>query len=564
MKSKGRNGNKNNGSTNCKQSTNRGGRRNTSNGNRSKRNFNAKNNNNKDTRQKFDKNMRRDQEIADTVMSETNAVVWYTKYAGFALDAGTLPFSSPLGEVFNFFEEGSGTNVPFAQPGVMRIRFSPTIGVAKDFTAPINRSSINFFSYLRSIQKASGDYDHQDISMMTLSIDSASMFHALGRRLYAVLRNFTPVNTYYPRALVGAMGFSFNDIKGHIADLRAYLNEFAYALGQYALPSDITLFDRHRWMCEGLYVDSNNTKAQTYMFVPQGFWQYDNTVETGSQLVYKEWLGPENTQTQHTFQEFVDFGNSLINAISNEQDFATISGDLQAFYNGNVYTIPFTEELYTVLPSYDPTVLSQIENLSIVGHFDSGYTPTISQNPNVNQGAIVFKPVVNLTGGANDSTEAYQQVFMNMHNDHPSPDQVMEATRLMALTEFITGTSTANVVACGTEIVHSLDVYTVNPATNNFRSHEIHGNDYSIDPQTDRVVLINIMNDLTSLAQFDWAPRMSIISKTATGVSEYLGSSWDADNFAPISRAQLTNLHKAALYSLFATKQAGVRDRAAQ
>lgn len=492
---------------------------------------------------------RREEEIANTgaAMSRSNPLSLYTKFSQFAEDAGRIAFSRPLGATFDLVKTDGG-NFLATTPGVMRIAFAPTVGVSSDFTSPLNRSSVNYYARIRSTQKAFGDYDHQDLTMMILAIDSAIMYHALGRRIYATLTDMTPVNRYYPRGIIGAAGVSFPDSQKNIQDFRAFLNEFALQVEQYALPKNIALFERHSWMCEGLYVDSDSTRAQTYMFVPTGFWVYDNTTTTGSQLKWLQYLNNSPTGlTQYTIDEFMDIGRSLINAMSNDADFATMAGDLYAYYGGDVMKLPYIEERYTILPRYDEIVLSQIENAVIMGTWGSQYTPVISQDPSVNAGAIIFEPVVNC-----GVTAPFRTIRMNMHKDSPSSGDVMEASRLIATFGRAGDPNTGDfaVGTCGSEIVQWVDVFAVNPATQALRYVSLRNNTRYVVANDEQLIL-NSLSDLCMLANFDWAPRCEIIFQTSDSGLRYLGSNWDIDNCVNIKEEDLDYLNIAALYSLF-------------
>lgn len=480
----------------------------------------------------------------DAKLSRPNPVSFYTKFDRFVTDAATLPFATPVGAINTFTEifDGKLTTSQECVPGVMRIEFIPAIGISKDFSSPINRSSIRFYTYLRSNQKASSTYDHQDITMMEIALDSCYMFHGLMSKIYAVINQFTPVNEYYSRAVVAACNANFEDIRAHMQDLRGYINSFAYSLGQYALPKDVTLFDRHRWMVEGMYTDSTSTKAQTYLFVPQGFWKYDNTVTTGSQCTFQ----PYSSQNAFTFEALKSFGDTLLNAVSNEGDFAVISGDIYNFYGGQTYTLPYIDENYSILPLYDETVLSQIENLTLPGLIDPD-TLVISQNPEVNQGAIIFTPVVT------DLNSSAAQVYMNFHHDKPTPDQVIEATRLISTTTVSNGKVIID--NCGTEIVQQWSIFGRNPSTGTIEvvasMHSNAGTFYD-DYTTNEPVLVN---ELTNLAQFDWAPQVRVWKGTKvddpSNVFTFYGSTWDIDNFDVVPKNFLSNIHLGCLLSLF-------------
>lgn len=478
--------------------------------------------------------------------SRSNPVSYYTKFTTFAQDAANLPFSLPVGAPIplEFKVDETTFTAPYYAPGVMRIAFMPTIGVSKDFTSPINRSSIRFYTYMRSNQKASASYDHQDITMMMTAMDSCYMFHAMCRRLYGIVRDFTPVNLYYAKALVGASGGIFSDLIDNLQDFRAWINQFAYNLGQYAIPKGMTFFERHQWMCEGVYVDSHTEKAQTYVFVPDGFWKYDNTVETGSQCTYIPFLGRGTEIKQYTVKQLMEFGDSLLNAISNESDFAIISGDIYNFYGGDVNQLPYVDENYQVLPTYDEVVLSQIENATIMGQV-STTDQVISQNPAVNQGAIIFTPKLY-------DKDYHLPAMLNMHKDHPTPDDVIEATRLLTVCD-----ENGEITTCGTEIVVEAKVFIVNPDTGGFHSNPIQTNVVHINTAQSSTYsdFINLLSDVLLIAQFQHAPQYMITYETTPsgGSTKYeiIGTSWDTDNIQTVPTDYLHNINIACLLSQF-------------
>lgn len=498
---------------------------------------------------------RRDEEIADTAFAaRKNDVKWYTKYTQFAEDASKLPFATPVGNLMPQEFHGSSATTPFsfkyAAPGIMRIVFSPSIGVSKDYTSPLNRSSINFYARLRSTQKAFGDYDHQDLTMMILAVDSLIMFHSLARRIYGLLTDMTPTNRFYPRALIAASGVQFTDVQKTIQDFRAWINEFGLLIEQYALPDNIELFKRHSWMCEGLYTDAQGAKAQTYMFVPRGFWKFDGKTATGSALAFVPYVLPgDTTPTSYTIDQFEAIGNELINAISNNADFATIAGDLYAYYGGQIMHLPYVEEKYQILPSYNTTVLSQIENAVLCGDWASDYTPTITQSNEVGEGAILFQPIVQ------QNMDIFpMSLKMNMHIDSPTPNDVMEATRLMvAFSDTDLETGHRAIEICASEICHFADIFAVNPATNGIRSRRVDGIMMVIETEnvTD-AVLSNWFGDVLYTINFDWAPRLEVyVRDVKTQYGSYCGSTWDNDNATQLLKWQLDSIHAAALYSLF-------------
>lgn len=489
---------------------------------------------------KGDKQQRREEEVIDTTLRQStgNPIELYTKYSKFASDAANLPFALPLGARMNLEFTTQLGRRSWAVPGIMRIVWTPAIGISKDFTSPINRSSTRFFTYLRSNQKASAQYDHQDITMMELALDSCYAFHAMCERIYATANAVTPLNEYYTRALLNAQCVSLDDVSKNMQDFRSWINSFAYNLSQFALPKGITLFDRHRWMGENYYVDSPSSRAQTYIFVPRGFWIYDNTVETGSQLTFLDYAAPN--VTTYTIAQLMAMGNQMLNAIAGDEDFAYISGDIYNFYGGEVYAVPYIEESLITVPKYDEVVLSQIENATVVGEFTA--SPIITQNPSVNSGAILFNPTISrdmlISGNA-----------MNFHHDSPTSDQVIEATRLMAVPlEPASGKVVTGIASCGTELVNRLDIWQVNPDTGANRFFSTGGNVLLLYPT--QPSLITQIASMTYMAQFDWAPGMWVFLQQTESWG-FVGSTWDIDNFNVIPDDQIKYIHEACLWSLF-------------
>lgn len=532
---------------------------------------------------------RRDEEIIDTaskglndvqerrtrgskVTSRNNDVSWYeSKFPQFAKDAANLSFAQILGSNIELMDPAKynpstgGWTVQegredFVLPGLMSLPFYMVPGVSSDFTSPINRSSIKYWTYLRSIQKASGPYDHQDVTMMIWAISSCIAFHSLMRRVYGVINNFTPVNNYYPQAIVAASGFDWTDIRTNIQDFRAYINTFAFNLGQYPIPKDITLLDRYQWMSEGLYVDGQTTKAQTYMFVPQGFWKYNNLAETGGQLEYTDWLGTLESPTTHTFAEVKAFGDALINAISNEQDFAFIAGDMHAMYADNVYQLPYVDEQYVVYPAYNATVLSQIENCTIAGYFADPSSTVISQENTVNQGALIFNPKFERFASDPTSTRVHAQdinevmhKFINMHVDNPTPDDVLEATRLMIDENYNEG-----LLACGTEIVCRVCVWYRNPLTYALRYIETRSNTLLQNASSIGEPFDETLDYIAAaFSQFDWSPILNfwhnagVSTEYPNGIVRPMGWVGDIANFTVLPTKYLDQIHTAVLYNLF-------------
>lgn len=538
-------------------------------------------NQDKMSRSNSSKNQRRAKEIADSAvdMSKTNDFNWYNAFPQFTKDAGSLAFGIPLGQPI---VKANGDYMFI--PGIMSLQFYPGIGYSKDMSSPINRSAVRFYTYLRNIQKAAAKYDSADVMMYLMALDSCYMFHSLMRRAYGAAQLFTPVNKYYPKQILSLMGFD-PSIADDLAAFRAYINQFAISLGSYTVPGNIDIFNRHQWMCEGLYLDGVGEKAQTYMFVPEGFWKFNNTVTTGSQLDFVPWMAQDtNTTTLHTLSQVQAIGKSLINAILNDEDTGNISGDIYSAWGPNgVKKMVETPEGLQVIPVYDETVLSQIENATIMGVYSSSYTPVISQSPEVGNGAIIYTPKFK---GVTDAKTAYVNgssspsgaslygqplftapgAFLNMHVSQPTPEQVIEATRLMVDVNTGMGVTTSHEdispSTMGADVVSRTKIGVFDYTTGNtigmrtivHTSNGIYMGDGG--PSIEYLALNTV---------FDWSPMQWVYKLTQNGES----GNWiygidinrpgaDIDNLTYVSATQLEMMHEAVMLSLFNIPQMGM------
>lgn len=518
------------------------------------------------------KNERRAKEASDAAkeiyMSQSNPYAWYANFPNFAKDVATLPFGTPVGQPIYVNEKDYVANA-----GIMALTFTPTPGYSLDMTSPINRQAVRIYTYLRSVQRSAANYDSADLMMYLLGIDSLYTYWAYLRRVYGVAQLFTPTNRYYPRRLLQSMGIDADAIVNNLADFRAFINRFALNIGRFAMPKDFDLTRRHMWMCSGLYLDSNTTRAQTYMFTPAVLWKYDNTVETGSQLVGLQFDTFSPTPPQRDMTSLVAVANDMLNNFENDEDTMNISGDLYRAYGaGGCISVEETPDNYAIIPVYDETVLSQIENSVACGKFSkdnsvSFSSPVISQDPSVNSGAIVFAPV--MTFGKNNiagSTWAYNFPafnncsMLNMHMDSPNPEQVMEATRL------VTHANDSNTVIgadgnrtaryFGSDIVNAYRICTTslsNPAAVQYLYREGNTiwslNGTPIDAQDN-------VDWLALNAQFDWGPMTYLANYTSADNTVNLRLiSADVDNFTAVKTSNLANIHEAALLSLLDSPQ---------
>lgn len=402
--------------------------------------------------------------------SKDNDPAWYALNPQLLKDAASFPYAWPLGNKLDVGKYGNFINHG-SLPGVLVMNWAPTIGYSKDGTSPVNVASINTYTKVRHDNSGHANYDHADYMMYLLAMDSVYAFHSWMRRVYGVALTYSNTNRYYPRAIVKAMGVDFDDLQSNLADFRQYINTYAVKASALAVPAKMSIMTKHYWMSEGLYYDSNQDKPQTYLFNPIGFYKFrlSNSPTPFGELVFEPMFNNgelgfstgAKASTPWKLSDFVKYGDGLLSPIISDEDFGIMSGDtLKSFGVGGCYTLPVTEETYTVVPSYSEEVLDQIQNATFVGMPASRWV--ISQDVSVGAGWILSDPTFKHPWvDAVDENELPGQNaflvdrFLTFEHGDITPEQTMEASRWTNICTEVTAADTREyrVPTMGTEVM---------------------------------------------------------------------------------------------------------------
>lgn len=317
--------------------------------------------------------------------SSSNDPRWYAENEQLLKDSASFSYNYPLGARINLGPNAGTVANSTSIPGVMAIYCTPSVGYSTDPNSPVNIAARNIYTFVRHANAGHTNYESTDLMLYLLAQDSCYSFIAHLKRLYGVMLTYSYTNRYYAMSVIQALGANFNDLDEHIADLRAYINSLVVRVGSMCVPASMSYMARHIWMYSGMYVDTpNNDKAQTYVYVPEAFYQFglDND---GAGCLYLQPLAkeqytsqiilptPDNTVVGNTFAQLKAYGDQLLAPILMNEDFNIMSGDiLKAFGENGVYMIESLPENYIILPTYSEEVLNQINNATLIGR---GFDP---------------------------------------------------------------------------------------------------------------------------------------------------------------------------------------------
>lgn len=569
--------------------------------NKSTRNGKSNNNNNSSNRRNNNKsnipttcdtNMVGKKDGRGFSKSTDNDASWYNTLPELVRDAAKFPFSRPLGTQY---VPRSDSNVQFdfqfntpSIPGIMCVNWYPTIGLSTHSNSPINIVSREVYSFVRHANSGHANYDAPDLMLYFMAMDSVYSLYSEAVRVYGMMMLYTANNRYYPKALVQCAGWDFTDVQRNLAQLRWAINQFAYKLGSLAIPANMSYFARHIWLNSGLYLDSNSIKAQTYMFKQDAHYKYNPTVGNGfkSQLEFTR-----RTNNKMTVNDWIAKMNTFIDPILASEDFNIMSGDiLKAFGQDNLFTVAPIAEEYVVVPSYSAEVLSQIQNLSIMGYPDTSISTRPGEGANIVQriDGETWDPglyqVLTFTtdeqinkpqsAEAKSLMASTMERLISMLSDDPSPDEIMVATRLtnicdtFGIEERVDGANKyyrgiagiTNDYTYGTEIVSSLTMVALS-TSGNFKLYSIDTAALVSEPTSNSNLYgdLPLLRVLVLLEAFDWHPTLPLIgcgyNVQNNTDPKWIGYLQETNNFTVMNIEDLTRLHETALISEFAVPQ---------
>lgn len=503
-------------------------------------------------------------------ISTANDPGWYFKDRAVLQDVASFSYGTPVGAPLHVSEVMQVTDSQFCAtvPGLLTMHIVPGPGVATNDQDPVNLAATNVYAYVRYKNSGAKNYDSPDLMMYLLAMDSIYGMWNWMKRIYGYTSTYSSRNKYLPRAIVEANGVDFDDILRNLADFRAYLNMKTFEITAFNVPATMTYMVRHSWLFSNVYKDSNTAKAQMYMYVPEMFYQYDETTsERGSQLVPvpitadMEMANKTASPTLLKFKDLVTLYNSMLAAMNYSEDVGVISGDILKAYEGNLFTISTIDPDFKLEPVYSEEVLTQIENASLVYPVTNFWQDTswyITQDPDTNY--IKYQPHVNVR------TQAPNGYYVNFHKESIQPEDSMVATRLIC-TVAISGNADYNIIeSCGSEIFTRTYMYFLSSGQNGkvvpgfpstFKLQCMYAFANLIDPHA-TTLEINISENLAKiamLATFDWAPVCPVgyywYDGNGKQHASVVGFTRDWDMYAVLSEDDIRMMNLLALLTEF-------------
>lgn len=505
-----------------------------------------------------DPKLERDQSKLSEENYGSNDPLWYAFASPQLLqDVAQNDFVNATGipiDLQNPYPNGFATGSP---AGIMTIDWYPSVSPSTDNTSAINMATRSMFTYIRSRISGARTYEAPDIMMYYIAMDSVYTLLNEAIRVYGLMQTYKLMNAYYPKQIVEALGWDWDNLRDNMADFRAVINFTIKELQTYPVANAFYYAKRHRLLSSQLYVDATTSKAQNFAFVAKGFYKY-NEYDGATKLDMID--RPANKFTLESFSSFI---SDLVNPLLVSQDMRQMAADmLSVFGRENFYTIPTISEDFRTVEVYEPEILQQINNMTII----TGLTKdkmVITQETDIgeNSGAILFKPIIpETTDGEFDNTYLEGNALLNFDLESPTSADVMNATRLVCSAEKQTD-GTLLITSSGSELVVGVNVWIqyIYSKTGELTFNEVpvKSNTYRIPKKTVAGDVYNgllgLINLLGPWSNFDWAPPIYVGSTSPTDQVRTAVLIYDMNNYTLLPQYKLKNLNRLAMLSLLGT-----------
>lgn len=524
--------------------------------------------------------------------SGKNDIRFWNKFPGLFDPATRIQRRTQVGADF---ELGSGSSVVSNSatpvvPGIMILRFAPTIGVCKQSSDPVNQLLTSSYAWYRNHYRAASRYEPVDIGLYNIGIASAASVWCEFSRVIGLVKAAKQDNLYFARDIVNALGYDFENLNANLADAQQMINTLASELRRWSLPADLAVVSRWAQLSSNVYKDSDSPTAQIYVWQMDGYYQYveGNVSATPPTVGYLKYVKfnqrlaatPQLVAgtAKMTLDDMAEIANTLMLPFFGSSALAQIAADTaQALDYAGLMKYPDLAADFVIEPKYEPEEQAQIENSLFVGNVTPSDITQAVVSPNANQPNYLIQTVSTVFPEGSTVAPFFLEhgKFINYHDDKNTADDVMINTRMMPTGKVsVTGTDVRITLSSyGTEIptlfylVTKSNLITTSAPTGLNAVQIGFTSAFALNPgvSSELDVQINNYSLLTTLiSAFDWHPQVYVYGMKlgyASGVLPWFGGSSDQlqflralldfDEYSTINDSELRQLHTAAVMSAF-------------
>lgn len=514
------------------------------------------------TKSKRNKHYRDDDENA--VLSEKevrkrgldNDPNWYFTDSTLANQASQLSFNHFLGSDSSKIGE-------FVVPTIAAIMLNPSPGctyshvdtVAAAKTSGFNMAMTKLYNRLSMKSGRNMAYAPQDVGAMVLAQGEIISLVTHVRRAFAIAQTYNVRNRMFPKNVIKALGFDPDDFFANFSDYRMRFNTLLASINQIPIITDSGYMRKCNAIYSGLYLDSENSMAQLYMFVPYSTWKLDETSDQrGTVLKTVNVCAPETDGGPGKVWNFRLFLEQvlepMVGALLQSSTLNLVYADmlnLAKYESINFAAFEPIQDSDIIIPQHDLMVLKQIHNAVFVGPpVGTGETVyhTIANDviPDPDNNCMRYEPAFNAYGSSAEFSHEGSEVIIDTDNSDPDLTERIEITRFTgALSNSWEGTGESRMAISAVLPDHYGVIWLI---------YGNHINSTSVI--TCRTYYFgNLNTDMTYwIEKFDWHPLMYDHALTG-GYNEIKNVLGDLGAYTSVRSGYLRRLNQIIYMSLF-------------
>lgn len=489
----------------------------------------------------------------------TNDPTWYAQDKRLLEDSANMYFSWAVGTPFSLDNEAAGVSENLVLPGICAIYTAPSLGYSADKSSPVNVAATALYSYVRSANAGSSNYDAPDLMLYCLALGQVYSYINFLQRTYGLLTLYAQPNRYIPRDVLIACDVDPDSAEGDLANFRYGINLLINKVASFSVPGNLEYFKRMAFMYSNVYTAGTSIKDQLYMYSPAGFWKFtlSDTNKSGM-LDYTPFLDAQ--ADLYTVKDLLNYGNDLLTNILGNEDFNIMSGDINKKYGNDLITLTSLPEYYPIVPIFDIAVLEQMKNATICAAFEGttrlagvmASSLDVTQDVSIGKGALIHEPAIN----SNTTRDEIKNVIMptvcegkvlTTTTDKTDSSLVIESSRLMAVGYGVADTNGNINLYTGSEVVTECRLFLRQYNGLVYSDTTYYRVGYVYNGSTAAAA---ILPNIVAQRYFRFMPQVHWVAATTSAVDDY-GLFTDIDNYQILTRQEIQRLHETALMSLF-------------
>lgn len=415
------------------------------------------------------------------------------------------------------------------------IQFHTLVGCPSDDHGSFMKMMTQMYAEIREKNAGAANYNPRILGAYVHDLMTLRALFVFACRAVAAARSSQTGNADSPYYLTGvACQFKHGLLANNLANTTNSLRLIGKDLSAFPVPN-ISMFAREEFLYGRIFADSKTNKASMMAFVPV---QWITRVNVGSNGVYD--YGVTKYSMPASIDTLIERMRKMLRDMSGDPVISILRGDLiKAFGYSGVDLSDYVDRPLTI--EYNETVLAQIENMNV-----TYYPVNISERSTI-PGEVIVEPNITTAIGIPQRCDDTEWMI-NFHSGLiPDNGTLLSITRNMAyLTQMDESVDAyVNSGDIVEDIVYITGIDPVNQSVKYSALSTAIRDVNSTTQSTAEAALRTIAHIASIVDGFPWVWTGSGSERTPNAFI------WDVDQWATVTKLQLSQMHEQCIRSLF-------------